>query len=100
MSDIQFAQGGTETETTSPDVARDIYVIPAFNEALLIGRCIRSVLDAGVPPQHVFVIAPRNRDVDTPRDVRGTQWLEHFVQDVRFGSSARKRSRSTPWRRC
>jgi len=31
-------------------------VIPAFNEAKLIGRCVRSVLAAGISPQEVFVI--------------------------------------------
>ena len=31
-------------------------VIPAYNEELLIGRCIQSVLDAGVPPQNVYVM--------------------------------------------
>jgi cellulose synthase/poly-beta-1,6-N-acetylglucosamine synthase-like glycosyltransferase len=31
-------------------------VIPAFNEETLIGRCVRSVLAAGVSPDDVFVI--------------------------------------------
>jgi poly-beta-1,6-N-acetyl-D-glucosamine synthase len=31
-------------------------VIPAFNEEKLVGRCVRSVLAAGVSPQDVFVI--------------------------------------------
>jgi cellulose synthase/poly-beta-1,6-N-acetylglucosamine synthase-like glycosyltransferase len=31
-------------------------VIPAHNEELLIGRCIRSVLDAGVAPSDVYVV--------------------------------------------
>ena len=37
-------------------------VIPAFNEEKLIGRCVRSVLDAGVPPDHVFVIDDLSSD--------------------------------------
>jgi cellulose synthase/poly-beta-1,6-N-acetylglucosamine synthase-like glycosyltransferase len=40
--------------TESP---RDLcVVIPAFNEETLIGRCVRSVLAAGVSPQDVFVV--------------------------------------------
>lgn len=31
-------------------------VIPAFNEALLIRRCIQSVIDAGVPARHIYVV--------------------------------------------
>jgi poly-beta-1,6-N-acetyl-D-glucosamine synthase len=61
MSDLQNGQDGTETRNLH--VTRDIcVVIPAFNEALLIGRCIRSVLDAGVPPEHVFVVDDRSTD--------------------------------------
>jgi cellulose synthase/poly-beta-1,6-N-acetylglucosamine synthase-like glycosyltransferase len=37
-------------------------VIPAYNEELLIGRCIQSVLDAGVPPQNVYVVNDRSTD--------------------------------------
>jgi len=42
-----------------PSVARIeqiCVVIPAFNEALLIRRCIQSVIDAGVPAQHIYVV--------------------------------------------
>ena len=37
-------------------------VIPAHNEELLIGRCIQSVLDAGVLPQNVYVVDDRSSD--------------------------------------
>lgn len=37
-------------------------VIPAHNEELLIGRCVRSVVDAGVAPQHVFVVNDGSTD--------------------------------------
>ena len=31
-------------------------VIPAHNEELLVGRCVQSVLDAGVAPQDIYVV--------------------------------------------
>lgn len=37
-------------------------VIPAYNEELLIGRCIQSVLDAGIAPEHVYVVDDRSTD--------------------------------------
>jgi biofilm PGA synthesis N-glycosyltransferase PgaC len=85
MSDIQIGQGGTQAETTSPDVARDIcVVIPAFNEALLVGRCIRSVLDAGVPPQHVFVVDDRSTD-ETAEVVRAFESVNLLMNTTKHG---------------
>ena len=37
-------------------------IIPAHNEELLIGRCIRSVVAAGVAPHHVFVVNDGSTD--------------------------------------
>ena len=37
-------------------------VIPAHNEELLVGRCIRSVLAAGVAPEHVYVVNDGSTD--------------------------------------
>jgi poly-beta-1,6-N-acetyl-D-glucosamine synthase len=37
-------------------------VIPAFNEELLIGRCLDSILAGGVPPQHLYVIDDGSTD--------------------------------------
>jgi len=43
--------------SASRNETRDLcVVIPAFNEEKLIGRCVRSVLVAGVSPRNVFVI--------------------------------------------
>ena len=43
--------------TSSDESPRELcVVIPAFNEEKLIGRCLRSVLAAGVSPQNAFVI--------------------------------------------
>lgn len=38
-------------------------VIPAFNEALLVQRCIDSVVSAGVGPQHIYVVDDCSTDL-------------------------------------
>src|SRR5688572_6945920 len=46
--------------TTLPD---DVcVVIPAHNEELLVAQCIRSVLDAGIAPEHVYVVNDGSTD--------------------------------------
>jgi len=42
--------------TTALVAGRTCVVIPAFNEELLIGRCLKSVVAAGVPPEHIYVV--------------------------------------------
>jgi biofilm PGA synthesis N-glycosyltransferase PgaC len=37
-------------------------VVPAYNEVLLIGRCLQSILDAGVPAGNIFVVNDRSTD--------------------------------------
>ena len=37
-------------------------VIPAFNEAILIGRCIESVIAAGVDARHIYVVDDASTD--------------------------------------
>ena len=46
------------TVSTVPmsQVARICVVIPAFNEELLLGRCIQSVLQGGVAAEHIYVV--------------------------------------------
>ena len=48
--------GITPSLTQRPTHNRFCVVIPAFNEALLIQRCIQSVLSAGVGANHVYVV--------------------------------------------
>jgi poly-beta-1,6-N-acetyl-D-glucosamine synthase len=50
-------------DLTTPSATADVcVVIPAQNEELLLGRCIQSVLDAGVAPEHVYVIDDASTD--------------------------------------
>jgi poly-beta-1,6-N-acetyl-D-glucosamine synthase len=46
----------TASTGPTPQIARLCVVIPAFNEELLLGRCIRSVLQAGVAAEDIYVV--------------------------------------------
>src|SRR5262245_55162855 len=37
-------------------------VIPAYNEELLIGRCIESVIAAGISGRHIYVVDDQSTD--------------------------------------
>lgn len=52
-------------------------VIPAFNESLLVRRCIDSVLAAGVPAHNIYVVDDASTDdtADRVRAVPGVQLL-------------------------
>jgi poly-beta-1,6-N-acetyl-D-glucosamine synthase len=47
----------------APTVPDDVcVVIPAHNEEILVGRCIQSVLDAGIAPENVYVVNDASTD--------------------------------------
>jgi cellulose synthase/poly-beta-1,6-N-acetylglucosamine synthase-like glycosyltransferase len=59
-------------------------VIPAFNEALLIKRCIESVISAGVDQRHIYVVD--DKSTDATRDiVRGFAQVNLLVNDRKRG---------------
>jgi poly-beta-1,6-N-acetyl-D-glucosamine synthase len=51
---------GSNRTITAPDDM--CVVIPAHNEELLLARCIRSVLTAGIAPRHVYVVDDGSAD--------------------------------------
>src|SRR5215207_4918460 len=51
---------GSNRTTTAPDDM--CVVVPAHNEELLLARCIRSVLTAGIAPHHVYVVDDGSAD--------------------------------------
>jgi poly-beta-1,6-N-acetyl-D-glucosamine synthase len=51
------------TRDCSPTLPDDLcVVIPAHNEDLLVGRCIDSVLAAGIPAEHIYVVNDGSTD--------------------------------------
>jgi cellulose synthase/poly-beta-1,6-N-acetylglucosamine synthase-like glycosyltransferase len=66
-------------------------VIPAFNEELLVERCVRSVLAAGVAPEHVYVVNDRSTDrtADVVRAIPGVRLLTNEQQLGKQGSIRR-----------
>ena len=51
------------SDSSGISVSDDIcVVIPAHNEELLVGRCVRSVLAAGIAPRHVYVVNDGSKD--------------------------------------
>jgi cellulose synthase/poly-beta-1,6-N-acetylglucosamine synthase-like glycosyltransferase len=63
-------------------------VIPARNEETLIGRCVRSVLEAGLHPSHVYVIddASSDRTGDVLRGFAGVNVLRNDPRKGKAGS--------------
>jgi poly-beta-1,6-N-acetyl-D-glucosamine synthase len=61
-------------------------VIPAFNESLLIRRCIESVVAAGVPASHIYVVDDASSD-GTTAIVRSIGDINLLVNDARRGKS-------------
>jgi cellulose synthase/poly-beta-1,6-N-acetylglucosamine synthase-like glycosyltransferase len=61
-------------------------VIPARNEERLVGRCVSSVLEAGVPPEHVFVIDDCSSD-RTAEVLRGLPGVNVCRNSVRLGKA-------------
>jgi cellulose synthase/poly-beta-1,6-N-acetylglucosamine synthase-like glycosyltransferase len=52
----------TKANFRAPEFDQFCVVIPAFNEALLVGRCIESVIKAGVPARHIYVVDDASQD--------------------------------------
>ena len=64
---------------TASQLSRVCVVIPAFNEEVLVGRCIQSVLNAGLAPSQIYVVDDCSRD-NTAARVRafdGVSLLRH-----------------------
>lgn len=59
MTASLFPSGGSGRPTVSEALC---VVIPAHNEELLVGRCVRSVLAAGVAPEHIYVVSDGSTD--------------------------------------
>ena len=60
-------------------------VIPAFNEALLIARCIESVIAAGVDARHIYVVDDASTD--------GTREVVTRIGGVNLLANQRKRGK-------
>jgi poly-beta-1,6-N-acetyl-D-glucosamine synthase len=59
-----------QQERTNDDLqrtARVCVVIPAYNEEILISRCIQSVLTAGIAAEHIYVVDDRSTDATSDR---------------------------------
>jgi cellulose synthase/poly-beta-1,6-N-acetylglucosamine synthase-like glycosyltransferase len=61
-------------------------VIPARNEERLIGRCITSVLDAGLDPRHVYVVDDASTD-GTGEVLRSFAGINILTNDPRRGKA-------------
>lgn len=59
-------------------------VIPAYNEELLVGRCIQSVLDAGVAPADIYVVDDKSSD-RTAQCVRAFAGVQLLVNATNAG---------------
>ena len=59
-------------------------VIPAFNEELLVGRCVSSVLAAGVPANNIYVIDDESTD-GTPAVLAGFAGINVLRNEQRLG---------------
>jgi cellulose synthase/poly-beta-1,6-N-acetylglucosamine synthase-like glycosyltransferase len=69
------------TTTVSTDIC---VVIPAHNEELLVERCVRSVLAAGIPAQHVYVVDDGSKDA-TATVVSGIAGINLLTNDTARG---------------
>jgi cellulose synthase/poly-beta-1,6-N-acetylglucosamine synthase-like glycosyltransferase len=71
---------------SSDDLTRVCVVIPARNERLLVGRCISSVLSAGVPAANVFVVNDCSSD-DTGEVLAAFDGINVLTNERRLGKS-------------
>lgn len=64
---------------TATQLSRVCVVIPAFNEEVLVGRCIQSVLNAGLAPGQIYVVDDHSRDNTAARveAFEGVNLLRH-----------------------
>jgi poly-beta-1,6-N-acetyl-D-glucosamine synthase len=61
-------------------------IVPARNEETLIGRCVRSVLDAGIDPAHVYAVDDESTD-RTGEVLRGLAGVNVLRNDPRKGKA-------------
>ena len=59
-------------------------VIPAYNEEVLISRCIQSVLDAGLAPGQIYVVDDCSRD-ETAARVQAFEGVNLLRHDRNYG---------------
>jgi len=71
---------------SSADLTRVCVVIPARNERLLVGRCVSSVLTAGVPAANVFVVDDCSSD-DTGEVLAAFDGINVLTNVRRLGKS-------------
>ena len=83
----------TRPISTAPksQVTRLCVVIPAFNEELLLGRCIQSVLQAGVAAEHIYVVddCSTDRTSDVTRGFAGVNLLTNTEKRGKLGGLRR-----------
>jgi cellulose synthase/poly-beta-1,6-N-acetylglucosamine synthase-like glycosyltransferase len=70
-------------------------LIPAFNEELLLGRCIASVRRAGVGPSHIYVVDDASTDgtADVVRAISGVNLLSDGCKRGKLGGIREAMSR-------
>ena len=61
-------------------------IVPARNEETLIGRCVKSVLDAGIDPAHVYAVDDESTD-RTGEVLRGFAGVNVLRNDPRKGKA-------------
>jgi biofilm PGA synthesis N-glycosyltransferase PgaC len=78
----------SRTETSQTPAAATLsgicVVIPAFNEEVLIARCVQSVLDAGLAPGQIYVVDDHSRD-NTAARVQAFEGVNLLRHDRNFG---------------
>src|SRR5919112_1941297 len=82
MSQLSLIE--TSQQTTETALAGICVVIPAFNEEVLIGRCIQSVLDAGLEAGQIYVVDDHSSD-DTALRVQAFTGVNLLRHDRNFG---------------
>jgi cellulose synthase/poly-beta-1,6-N-acetylglucosamine synthase-like glycosyltransferase len=82
MSKLSRAE--TSQAVTANALAGVCVVIPAFNEEVLIGRCIQSVLNAGLDASQIYVVDDHSRD-NTAARVQAFAGVNLLRHDRNFG---------------
>lgn len=72
------------SEKNNTGLAGVCVVIPAYNEEVLVGRCIQSVLDAGLAADQIYVVDDCSRDQTAAR-VQAFEGVNLLRHDRNFG---------------